>query len=206
MKRKMAIGLSDTDKQPRISSFFSQKPSVQEKRPHSPIDLTTEDPGVGRQPPIKKLKVEKGNSLADHWRFDTTRKHSIERPVAGNEDDKKRCHEEFKRVLLAGNSSFARQKCHHGEQGAQPSEDESLQDQDKGSESDVSDEAFKNLTEIFSHKSSKVKSKTPFVSSAKSKGTSEALGPSGQPYTPAELQVSLIRCLHATFNNVLVRS
>lgn len=205
MKRKIAIGVSGTDKQPQISSFFSQKPFVQEKRPPSPIDLTTEDPGVDRQPPIKKLKVEKGNSLADHWRFGTTRIPSIERPVTGDEDDKKRRHEEFKRVLLAGNSSFARQRC-NGEQGAQPSEDESLQDQDGASESDASDGAFKNLTEIFSHKSSKVKGKTPLASSAKSKGTSEALGPSGQPYTPAELQASLISCLHAAFNNVLVQS
>lgn len=193
MKRKTVIELSGTDKQPRISSFFSQQPPVQEKRPHSPIDLTLEDSEVDRQPPIKKLKVGKGISPADQWGFDSTQKPSTERSVAGDEDDKKRRHEEFKHVLLTGNNSFARQR-HHGEQGDQPSEDESLQDQDDASESDVSDEAFKNLREIFSHKPNKAKGKKRLASSAKSKGTSEGLGPSGQPYTPAELQVSLVDC------------
>lgn len=206
MKQKtVAVGLSATNKQPRISSFFSQQHSVQGKRPHSPIDLTLEDPEVDRQPHIKKLKVEKANSLADQWRFDSTRKPSTERPVAGDEDDKKRRHETFKRVLLAGNSSFARQRW-HGEQGAQSSEGESLQDQDEASESDVSDEAFKNLARVFSHKSNKAKGKKQVAFSAKSTGTSEALGPSGQPYTPAELQASLIDCLHAASDNVLDQS
>ncbi|KAH0827010.1 muts domain V-domain-containing protein [Lanmaoa asiatica] len=203
MKRKTVIGPSGTDNQPRISSFFSQHPSV---HPHSTIDLTLEDPEVDSQPPIKKLKVEKAKSLADQWRFDSTRRPSVESPITGDENDKKRRHEEFKRVLLAGNSSFARQRCHPDQPGAQLSEDESLQDQDDTSDSDVSDEAFKNLTEIFSHKPNNAKGKTRQVFSAKGRGTSERLGPSGQPYTPAELQASLIDCLHIALNNVLVQS
>ncbi|KAG8217898.1 muts domain V-domain-containing protein [Butyriboletus roseoflavus] len=208
MKRKTVIGLSGTDKQPRISSFFSQQPHVQEKRPHSPIDLTLEDSEVDRQPPIKKLKVGKGISPTDQWRFDSTQKPSIERPVAVNED-KKRRHAEFKRVLLAGNNNFARQR-RHGDQGDQLSENESLQgqnDDDASAESDVSDEAFKNLTEMFSRKPNKAKGKTRLAPSAKCKGTSEGFGPSGQPYTPAELQASLtlLTVCMLIFTNVLVQ-
>ncbi|KAF8447476.1 muts domain V-domain-containing protein [Boletus edulis BED1] len=105
-----------------------------------------------------------------------------------DEDDKKKRHEEFKRVVLAGNGSgFARQE-HYQDKGTQSSEDESLQDQDDAHESDVSDEAFKNLKELFSHKSNKVKRKARLTSSAQGEGTTKGLGPSGQPYTPAELQ------------------
>ena len=199
MKRKTVSGLPGTDKQPRISSFFAQQPPVHEKHPHSQnttIDLTLDDPEVDEQPPIKKLKVEKGNALVDQWRFDSTRKPSIDRPIVGDEDDKKRRHDEFKRILLAGNGSFTHKK-HPEDKRAQSSEEESVQGQDDVHESDVSDEAFKNLREIFSHKSHKVGRKARLTSSAKRKETSEELGPSGQPYTPAELQASLADCLHA---------
>jgi DNA mismatch repair protein MSH3 len=208
MKRKTVSGLLGTDKQPQISSFFAQQPPAQEKYPHSKnttIDLTLEDPEVDEQPPIKKLKVEKGNSLADQWRFDSTRKPSIDRPIARNEDDKKRRHDGFKRILLAGNGSFARQK-HVEDKRAQSSEEESLQGQADAHESDDSDEAFKNLREIFSHKSKKVGRKPRLTSSAKGKEASEGLGPSGQPYTPAELQASLADCPHVAFNHILAQS
>lgn len=210
MKRKTTQSrLSGPDKQPRISSFFSQRFPVQEKCPQSKpedatIDLTIEDPEADEQPPIKKLKVEKGNSLADQWRFDATRKPSIERPIAGDEDDKKRRHKEFKRVLLAGNSSFTRPR--RIDEQVHSSEDESFQDQGGACGSDVSDEAFKNLKEIFSHKPNKVKGKTRLTSSAKGKRTSEGLGPGGQPFTPAELQASFADCSHIPFDHVLVQS
>lgn len=203
MKRKTASALSGTDKQPRISSFFSQQSPKHALLENTTIDLTLEDPEVDEQPPIKKLKVAKGSSLADQWRFDS--KSSNERPVAADENDKKRRHEEFKRVLLAGNSNFARQKSHQDE-GTRSSEDESPQDQDDVHESDVSDEAFKNLKELFSHKSNKGKGKTRLTSSAKGKGASEEIGPSGEPYTPAELQASLAISPHAAFNRVLTLS
>ena len=191
MKRKAASGLSGTNKQPRISSFFAQHPPVHSLSQNTTIDLTLEDPEVDQQPAIKKLKVEKGNSLADQWRFDGTQKPSNETPGAGHSDrDRQTRHEAFKRVLLTGNSSFAPPKDHQ-DKGTQSSEDESLQDQDDAHESDVSDEAFKNLRELFSHKSNKVKGKTRLTSSAQGKATTEGLGPSGQPYTPAELQASL---------------
>lgn len=208
MKRKTVSGLLGTDKQPQISSFFVQHPPAQEKHPHSKnttIDLTLEDSEVDEQPPIKKLKVEKGNFLVDQWRFDSTRKPSIDRPIARDEVDKKIRHDEFKRILLAGNSSFARQN-HPEDKRVQSSEEEPLQGQDDAHESDVSDEAFKNLREIFSHKSNKAGRKTRLTSSVKGKETSEELGPSGQPYTPAELQASLADCSHVAFNHILVQS
>lgn len=196
MKRKIATGLSGTDGQPRISVFFSPQ-SSQGKRPRSAspiIDLTHEDSEVEEEPPIKKLKVTKGSSRTDQWRFDNT----VERPVSGqDEDKKKRRHEEFKRVLLAENSSFSRQRSQQSQEG-QSSEDESLQSQDDVSESDAQEEVFKHLTKTFSHKADRTKGKT---SLSKHKG--EVLGPSGQPYTPAELQASWSTGSMLSFTNIL---
>lgn len=193
MKRKAITGISGADNQPRISSFFSQK-SLQQKS-NATVDLTLEDPQVDEQPPIKKLKVTNDTTLADQWRFDSARKHSVERPTTQGEDtDKKKRHEEFKRVLLAENSHFARRR-HHQTQGAQSSEDES----------DVRDEAFDNLTDKFSYKTNKRQRKTRIGSSAKGKGALEELGPGGQPYTPAELQVSFVGPLYVAFNNAVVQ-
>ena len=194
MKRKTISG----DKQPRISSFFAQQSPK-----NATIDLTLEESEADEQPSIKKLKVGKGNTHTDQWRFDGTRRPSNERQITRDEDDKKRRHEEFKRVLLADNSSFARQK-HQQDKGVQSSEDESLHDQDDAHEPGVSDEAFKNLKELFSHNSNKAKGKPRLTSSAKAKGTSEALGPGGEPYTPAELQASLAICLRVALLTMLL--
>lgn len=188
MKQKSVVGQSSTDKQPRISSFFHQPSSVQEKRSHSStIDLTSDD----EQPPIKKLKVGKGKSLVDQWRFGGSQTNSVESPIIGEEDVKRKRHEEFKRVLLAENSSFARRESQQ-DMGSHPSDDESSRDQEDVYESEASDEAFKDLRQKFSNKSTKATGKARFRSSAKGKGTSEELGPSGQSYTPSELQVCLL--------------
>ena len=208
MKRRTDTAHSSTDKQPRISSFFAQKPSLRDKRSRSTdgtIDLTLEDSGLDEQPPIKKLKTTKGNSRGDEWRFDSGRKQSAGRPVAGEEGDKKkRRHEEFKRVLLADNSSFARQR--HQIQRTQSSDDESLQEGDDDSEADARDEAFNSLSELYSHKDNKKKGKTRLASSAKGKGESEGSVPSGEPYTPAELQASSVNRLRVAFNNLFMQS
>ncbi|KAF9218120.1 hypothetical protein BS17DRAFT_770897, partial [Gyrodon lividus] len=192
MSRKMTSELAGT--QPSISSFFSfsQKASPTKKRLHSSegttIDLTLDDSEIDEQPPIKKLKVRQNSVLADRWRFDDTQKCPTERVDTEDEDGKKRRHDEFKRVLLGENSTFARQK-RLRDQGAQSGDDEPPEEQAERLDSDESDVAFKELTEMFSHKRRKARSKARITSLTKGKRRAEEeIGPSGQPYTPAELQ------------------
>ncbi|KAF8843625.1 hypothetical protein BDN67DRAFT_964104 [Paxillus ammoniavirescens] len=194
MSRKTctASALAGTHTQPRISSFFSQQSSPTRKRLHSSqnttIDLTLSGSEIDEQPPIKKLKVTPNNALADQWRFDGTQRSPTERVVTEHNDKKKRRHEAFKRVLLGENSTFARQKCSR-DQGAHSDDEEPPEEQEEALDSDESDVAFKELTEMFSHKPRKGKNKAQTKSLVKGKKrTEEEIGPNGQPYTPAELQ------------------
>ncbi|KIJ68934.1 hypothetical protein HYDPIDRAFT_80554 [Hydnomerulius pinastri MD-312] len=195
MSRKAPGEHTDPQAQPRISSFFSQKSSPTKKRPHgsetqsTTIDLTLDDSEIDEQPPIKKLKVKQSNAITDQWRFDNTQKsHAEGATLPVTEDQKKRRHEEFKRVLFGENNPFARHR-RAQEQESQLDNDEPRDEQDDAGDSDQSDVAFKELTEMFSHKSSKEKGKARSTSSAKGKKKAEGEpGPSGQSYTPAELQ------------------
>ncbi|KIK97398.1 hypothetical protein PAXRUDRAFT_824943 [Paxillus rubicundulus Ve08.2h10] len=193
MSRKTTSTIAGTHTQSRISSFFSQQPSPTRKRLHNSqdttIDLTLSGSEIDEQPPIKRLKVTPNSTsaLVDQWRFDSTQRSPTERAVTEDEDKKKRRHEEFKRVLLGENSTFARLE-RSRDQGAK-SDDEAPEQQDEELGSDQSDVAFKELTEMFSHKPRKGKSKaqTKFLVGGKKRAEGE-IGPNGQPYTPAELQ------------------
>ncbi|KAL4068083.1 muts domain V-domain-containing protein [Scleroderma citrinum] len=181
MNRKSSDG---TPSQARISTYFSPKYSQVKKRPHvagdSPIDLTSDSPEPGEQPPIKKLKTNKGASLSEQWRFDPRQLPSTSGENGSFLDqEKKRRHEEFKRVLLGENSTFARRKPAQESVAQSDMEGASCDDGDEGADSDRSDAAFKELTELFSHKPSKGKAE---------EASQEEIGPSGQPFTPAELQ------------------
>ena len=170
------------------------------KRPHdgghSTIDLTSDSPEHG-EPPIKKLKVNKGARLSEQWRFDPTQVLSTgsEHRSLVDEDKRKR-HDEFKRVLLGENSIFARRKSAQeatiqSDVGGVSSDD----DDDEAAGSDHSDAAFKELTELFAHKPNKGKGKARSAPSTKQKKRAQGeSGPSGQPYTPAELQASVQGC------------
>ncbi|KAI6103556.1 muts domain V-domain-containing protein [Pisolithus sp. B1] len=177
--------------QPRISAYFSQTPSPAKKRQHdsgnSVIDLTLEGSEAADQRPIKKLKLKQDSRLMERWRFDPSQRSSTAGESASPVDeDRKRRHQEFKRVLLGENSLFARSK-HVPEQATQS--DVSGEEEDEGSESDRSDAAFKKLTDLFSHKPVKRKGKASASTVTRKRGApEEEIGPSGLPYTPAELQ------------------
>ncbi|KAI6124838.1 muts domain V-domain-containing protein [Pisolithus croceorrhizus] len=177
--------------QPRISAYFSQTPSPAKKRQHdsgnSVIDLTLEGSEAADQQPIKKLKLKQDSRLMERWRFDPSQRSSTAGESASPVDeDRKRRHQEFKRVLLGENSLFARSK-HVSEQATQS--DVSGEEEDEGSESDRSDAAFKKLTDLFSHKPVKRKGKASASTVTRKRGApEEEIGPSGLPYTPAELQ------------------
>jgi len=196
-----------TPSQACISTYFSQSPSRVKKRPHdagdSTIDLTSDSPEPGEQPSVKRLKVHKGARLSEQWRFDPSQP-----PSTGGENrssldkEKRRRHEEFKRVLLGENSIFARRKSAQESTIQSDVEGVSCDDGDEGADSDRSDAAFKELTELFSHKPSKGKGSAP---SAKQKKRAQGeLGPSGQPYTPAELQASVSEATGSHFCDIMM--
>ncbi|KAH7889258.1 muts domain V-domain-containing protein [Phlebopus sp. FC_14] len=190
MSRKTANPSTNSQDQPRISSFFSQQPSPKKKRLHGTenqsIDLTLDESEADEQPPIKKLKVKQNRSVAEQWRFDSTQRSSTNTHL---DEKKKRRHEEFKRVLLGENSVFARRDRTQGAEGAQSDGDVSHDEQEVAGDSDESDVTFKQLTDMFSHKPRKRKIKAQNGSSSKiKKRVEEELGPSGEPYTPAERQ------------------
>jgi len=196
-----------TPSQACISTYFSQSPSRVKKRPHdagdSTIDLTSDSPEPGEQPSVKRLKVHKGARLSEQWRFDPSQP-----PSTGGENrssldkEKRRRHEEFKRVLLGENSVFARRKSAQESTIQSDVEGVSCDDGGEGADSDRSDAAFKELTELFSHKPSKGKGSAP---SAKQKKRAQGeLGPSGQPYTPAELQASVSEATGSHFCDIMM--
>lgn len=193
MSRKSPAVPVGMQSQSRISAYFSQTSSPAKKRQHdsgSPvIDLTLGDSEAVEQRPIKKLKASQDGRPLEYWRFDPSQPSSatVERASSMDEGRKKR-HEEFKRVLLGENNIFARPK-HIQEQAAHSDVGEvSGEDEDGGPESDRSDVAFKELTDLFSHKPVRKKGKASAPSIKRNKGASEEIGPSGLPYTPAELQ------------------
>ncbi|EGO20981.1 hypothetical protein SERLADRAFT_441366 [Serpula lacrymans var. lacrymans S7.9] len=198
--------------QPTISHYFSQHTPLAKRRTtgadNSPIDLTVEDgQDDWERPPGKRLKYShdvsdpstSGNnsSSAEQWRFDPSQlsaphlKGSPESRKA-EEISKIKRREEFKRVLLGENNVFIagrgrnddRETIEVGEDG-EKGEDEQPQELS----GDESDRAFKKLNEMFSHKSSKGKSKRKMATGTKEKAMEEEIGPGGQPYTPSEKQV-----------------
>lgn len=190
MSRKSPTAPTGMQSQPRISRYFSQTPSPTKKRQHdsgnSVIDLTLDGSEAGDQRPIKKLKLKQGGRLMEQWRFDPSQLSSTTGESAPSVDeDRKRRHQEFKRALLGENSLFARSK-HAQEQAAQS--DVSVEEENEGSESDRSDAAFKELSDLFSHKPVKKKGKASTSTVKPKRGAAEEIGPSGLPYTPAELQ------------------
>ncbi|KAI6039948.1 muts domain V-domain-containing protein, partial [Pisolithus marmoratus] len=188
MSRKSPAAPVRSQSQPRISTYFSQTSSPARKRQHgdSAIDLTLGGSEEHEQPPIKKLKVKQDNRLLKHWRFDPSQSSSTTGECAPSVDEeRRRRHEDFKRVLLGENSIFARSK-HTPEQATRS--DMSGEEDDEGSESDRSDTAFKELTDLFSHKPVRRKGKASAPNMKRKKAAPEEIGPSGLPYTPAELQ------------------
>ncbi|KAF5386928.1 hypothetical protein D9615_001885 [Tricholomella constricta] len=185
--------------QPTISSFFqpSQR-SPSGKRTGSPIqvDLTADSDG---EPPTKRVKrsgtshnspepltPSRGGGAASQWRFTPVSPDEPETSTAPKQRTQaeiaaaKERHEAFKKKLLLENNRFIRKK-HEPEAEPAP-----IEAQDTDSASEDSDQAFKELSFMFTNKG-KGKSKATRAPIRKPKQL--AVGPSGQPYTPLEKQV-----------------
>ncbi|KAF8652763.1 hypothetical protein AX16_004259 [Volvariella volvacea WC 439] len=187
--------------QPRISSFFASTPSATAKRrASSPIDLTNDSDL--EEPPAKKSRSElhsttaatspqrdqsssqkKGASAIEQWRFAP---HSPEKRSPKTQkqlDVEKSRREEFRKRLLMDSEKFARK----------PPDETAPDTEEEKSESsgDDSDQAWKELSALFSNKGKgkATKGRTQPPAKRGSAKKAEVIGPSGQPYTPLELQV-----------------
>jgi DNA mismatch repair protein MSH3 len=198
---------SSPSKQAILSSYFSPKSSHGKmKRASSPIDLTVDEPA---SPPVKRTRAStearssplrtpsRSTSVAEKWRFTPLSPENIQSQtpnVAAGAAERRKRHEAFKAKLLEDNSIFARKSSVKETDVDTSGGDEdgnSGNGTDKEPESD-SDGGFRSLAAFFENKS-KGKRKAAVrgcgsdISSKKKK--SAEVGPSGQTYTPLELQV-----------------
>ncbi|KAI0350070.1 hypothetical protein OH77DRAFT_1413634 [Trametes cingulata] len=193
------------------------KAGSKNKRGSSPIDLTLDSDDEGHAPPHKRQKTTtstffsprrpatsasqpatpaaKSGGHAEQWRFDPS---SPSKSRTVEDEAGRKAHERAKKILLGNANVFNRR---NQSADATPSsdveEDESARAAPPEEEEDEVEKKFSELMEMFS--SSKVKKKgkstakrtagPPAAGSSRSKSQKiEEIGPSGQPYTPFELQ------------------
>ncbi len=187
------------------------------KRGGTPIDLTFDSDGEGMSPPRKRQRTTssffgskhaaasspkpatQAASSAGHaqqWRFDPASPTKSSRFADG--EQQRSAHERAKKILLGGDNIFNRRK--YSDDAPLPSEggDDPVGDGDPQSEEEnKAEKKFGELLEMFSSagtkkkgKSTAKKAKPPAAGPSRSRGQKvEEVGPSGQTYTPFELQV-----------------
>lgn len=200
--------------QPTISAFFqapSQKsPSANRKRTTSsfPIDLTVDSdddelPAVKRPrlfehegtTPSTPAESSRSAKVADGWRFSPEKSKQTNVQKIRTTSEKER-HEAFKRKLLQDNNRFLKKES---------STVQMKQDHMEVDESVASSEedSFSKLSDMFSHKD-KGKGKVGGKAVIGSPKKHVELGPSGQSYTPLELQVSVVQFRRSVIHWVLL--
>ena len=184
--------------QPTISAFFQsaspqKSPSATRKRTTSsfpPVDLTADSdddelPAIkrprlfGRQDAASPTGVTGSTNVADSWRFspEDSKQVNVQKIRTASEIER---HEAFKRKLLQDNNPFLRKESSTVQMNQDSMEvDESV---------DSEEESFNKLSDMFSHKD-KGKEKVGSKAAVKSPKKHVELGPSGQSYSPLELQV-----------------
>jgi DNA mismatch repair protein MSH3 len=186
--------------QPTISAFFQASPSATRKRTTSsfPIDLTA-DSDDNELPAIKRPRLSGrehttpstpaqysagSTNVADDWRFSPEKSKQTNVKKIRTTSEKER-HEAFKRILLQDNNRFLKK----GSSTVQINQDAMEVDDSVPSSEE---ESFNKLSDMFSHKD-KGKGKAGGKAAVKSPKKHVELGPSGQSYTPLELQVSVAK-------------
>ena len=186
--------------QPTISAFFQASPSAPRKRTASsfPIDLTAESddnelpaikrprlPGLEHTTPATPAQHSAGSTgVADDWRFSPEKSKQANVKKVRSTSEKER-HEAFKRKLLQDNNRFLKKESSAVQMNRDAMEiDESVASSEE--------ESFNKLSDMFSHKD-KGKGKAGAKAAVKSPKKNVELGPSGQSYTPLELQVSIAK-------------
>jgi len=190
--------------QPTISAFFQsaspQKSSVTRKRSTSnfPIDLTV-DSDDDELPATKRLRLSRhedtapsaraessvgSTNVADDWRFSPEKSRQADVQKIRTSSEKER-HEAFKRKLLQDNNRFLRK-----ESSTVQKHQGSIEVDEFVASSE--EEGFNKLSDMFSHKD-KGKGKAGSKAAVRSPKKHVELGPSGQSYTPLELQVRVAK-------------
>ncbi|OBZ75370.1 DNA mismatch repair protein MSH3 [Grifola frondosa] len=190
------------------------------KRPNSPIDLTVDS---DNEVPRKRARTtstffestagpstqgrEAGSSasggVAEQWRFNPAVPSAPNSSGAPDEEEQRRRRDKAKRILLGEHNFFLRNESNDREPGRA---DGSSEVEGKGEEAatsgNESDEQFSELMKMFanskSKKGAKGSKKTASTQAAPRtrKRKDEEIGPSGQPYTPFELQVRELKAKH----------
>ncbi|KAI0806964.1 muts domain V-domain-containing protein [Fomes fomentarius] len=209
--------------QATISSFFSQTTSSTPstptargkttKRGSTPIDLTIDSDDGEIHPPHKRQKMSssffevnkaspkpatqatKHGGHAEQWRFDPSSPSKA--MEVGDSEEQCRAREKAKRILLGGDDVLKRRNRSYEPPAAVMQQDDRLP-----SDEEHTEKKFGELLEMFSSKPSKGKStakrtKLPVAGPSRSRSQkAEEIGPSGQPYTPFELQVRELKAKH----------
>lgn len=205
--------------QPTISAFFQsvspqKSPPTTQKRTTSdfPIDLTVDSDNDNVLPATKRprLSVREDTvpsarpessvgptNVADDWWFspEKSKQGNVQEMRTASERER---HETFKRKLLQDNSRFLRKE---------PSTIQMNQDSMEVDKSVASseEESFNKLSDMFSHKD-KGKVKVGGKPAVKSPKEHVELGPSGQSYTPFELQVRIAKFKTSINSSSLISS
>ena len=196
--------------QPTISAFFQASPSATRKRTASsfPIDLTA-DSDDDELPAIKRPRLSGrehttpaqysagSTSVAEDWRFSPEESKQANVKKIQTTSEKER-HEAFKRKLLQDNNRFLKKES----STVQINQDAMEVDESVASSEE---ESFNKLSDMFSHKD-KGKGKAGGKAAAKSPKKHVELGPGGQPYTPLELQVSVVKLRISSNSSGLILS
>ena len=191
--------------QPTISAFFQASPSATRKRTTSsfPIDLTA-DSDDDKLPAVKRPRRELTTpsapphsagsiNVAEDWRFSPEKSMQTNVKKIRTTSEKER-HEAFKRKLLQDNNRFLKAESSTTVQVNQ----DAMEVDESSSEGEI----FIKLSDMFSHKD-KGKGKAGGKAAVKSPKKRVELGPSGQSYTPLELQVSVAKLRKRIFGNSL---
>lgn len=194
--------------QPTISAFF--QPPGKKRQAASPIDLTVDSEDGAPRVKSKRAKISTPSSprtpvatsktlasAAEQWRFTPSSPEKTEPSVADPSRTEAEVaaqnqrREAFKRKLLLENSRFILKNPSVPTTECIPvdSPPEVNTNREVGEESeDESDHTFKELSDMFSHRG---KGKSTERSVSKRARKVLEVGPSGQSYTPLELQVNL---------------
>ena len=150
-------------------------------------------------PSLKAAQPSRNGGHAEQWRFDPSSPTRATQPIAN--EKQRSAHERAKRILLGGDGVFSQAARSRGTTPGTDGleglpEDEREQSADEG---DDTEKKFGELMEMFSSSSSRAKKRrttgrkataAPAAGPSRSRAQRvEEVGPSGQTYTPFELQV-----------------
>lgn len=202
--------------QANISSYFTPSPKRKAKvarpRPDSPIDLTQDDeapqtkkrkttstffssPGASSSRVVDSSPSVRASTVLQQYRRDSSSVADSPRNAAKDAIRHKR-REKLKRLLLTDNNVFTQ-----GSEGDEPEDDdaEALDGSQEVPEEDVpdgsDDKRFEDLMKAFGNPQTKSKgsqSKKTSATGKKAGRKAKEIGPSGEAYTPMELQVWII--------------